>query len=138
MRMTVKQWLRRYQNADHRIDSLLRDRQEVYDRLIKITSALNGDAVSSTKDPHKFDELAELDIFIRQRVAQSMAIRLEITTAIDELEDWRQREILIYRYLNNYTWEQVADTIHISRRHVTRLHGDALNALRAIISDKLQ
>lgn len=135
--MTVKQWLWRYQNADHKIESLLRERQAVYDRLIKITAALDGDAVSSTKDPHKFDELAELDVFIRQRVAQSMEIRIEITTAIDQLEDWRHRDILTYRYINGYTWEQVADAINISRRHVTRLHGDALNVLRAVIGDKL-
>ena len=135
--MTVKQWLWRYQNADHKIESLLRERQAAYDRLIKITAALDGDAVSSTKDPHKFDELAELDVFIRQRVAQSMEIRIEITTAIDQLEDWRHRDILTYRYINGYTWEQVADAINISRRHVTRLHGDALNVLRAVIGDKL-
>ena len=136
--MTVKQWLWRYQNADHKIESLLRERQDVYDRLIKITAALDGDAVSSTKDPHKFDELAELDVFIRQRVAQSMEIRIEITTAIDQLEDWRHRDILTYRYINGYTWEQVAGAVHVALRHVYRIHGDALSALRPIIADKLE
>ena len=135
--MTVKQWLWRYSNADHRIDSLLQQRQEVYDRLTKITAALDSESVSSTKDPHKFDELADLDVFIRQRVSQSMSIRLEITTAIEELEDWRHRDILTYRYINGYTWEQVADIIHMSVRHVTRLHGDALAAIKLIIADKL-
>lgn len=135
--MTVKQWLWRYSNADHRIDSLLQQRQEVYDRLTKITAALDSESVSSTKDPHKFDELVDLDVFIRQRVSQSMSIRLEITTAIEELEDWRHRDILTYRYINGYTWEQVADIIHMSVRHVTRLHGDALTAIKPIIADRL-
>lgn len=135
--MTVKQWLWRYSNADHKIESLLRERQDAYDRLVKITTALDGDSVSSTKDPHKFDELAELDVFIRQQVAQSMKIRLEITQAIGKLEDWRHREILTYRYINGYTWEQVADAVYITRRHATRLHGDALIALGKIITDKL-
>ena len=135
--MTVKQWLWRYSNADHRIDSLLQQRQEVYDRLTKITAALDSESVSSTKDPHKYDELADLDLFIRQRVSQSMSIRLEITEAIEELEDWRHRDILTYRYINGYTWEQVADIIHMSVRHVTRLHGDALVAIKPIIADKL-
>ena len=135
--MTVKQWLWRYSNADHRIDSLLQQRQEVYDRLTKITAALDSESVSSTKDPHKFDELADLDVFIRQRVSQSMSIRLEITTAIEELEDWRHRDILTYRYINGYTWEQVADIIHMSVRHVTRLHSDALAAIKPIIADRL-
>lgn len=131
--MTAKQWLRRYINADHRIDSLLKERQDVYDRLTKITAALDSESVSSTKDPHKFDELVDLDVFIRQRVAQSMAIRLEITEAIDELEDWRYRDILKYRYINGFTWEQVASIIHYSYVQTTRLHGSALKAIESII-----
>jgi DNA-directed RNA polymerase specialized sigma subunit len=132
--MTAKQWLRRYINADHRIDSLLRERQDVYDRLTKITAALDSESVSSTKDPHKYDELADLDIFIRQRVSQSMAIRLEITTAIDELEDWRYRDILKYKYINGFTWEQVANAINYSYAQTTRLHGSALKAIEPIIN----
>lgn len=135
--MTAKQWLRRYINADHRIDSLLKERQDVYDRLTKITAALDSESVSSTKDPHKYDELADLDLFIRQRVAQSMAIRLEITTAIDELEDWRYRDILKYRYLNGFTWDQIANTINYSYMQVTRLHGSALKAIEQIINQKM-
>ena len=135
--MTVKQWLWRYSNADHRIDSLLQQRQEVYDRLTKITAALDSESVSSTKDPHKFDELADLDVFIRQRVAQSMAIRLEITEAIDELEDWRYRDILKYRYINGFTWDQVASMINYSYIQTTRLHGSALKAIEPIINKKM-
>ena len=135
--MTAKQWLRRYINADHRIDSLLRERQDVYDRLTKITAALDSESVSSTKDPHKYDELADLDVYIYQRVAQSMAIRTEIITAIDELEDWRYRDILKYRYINGFTWDQIANTISYSYMQVTRLHGSALKAIEPIINQKM-
>ena len=138
MPMTVKQWLWRYRNADKRIDNLLKERHEVYERLTKITAALDSDPVSSTHDPHKFDEIIELDNYIRQRIAKSIGIRLEIISTINLLDDWQYRDILTYRYIHGQTWEQVADTVHMSRRHVTRLHGDALNALRAIIRDKLQ
>ena len=135
--MTAKQWLRRYINADHRIDSLLQERQDVYDRLTKITAAMDTESVSSTKGPHKYDELAELDMLIHQHVSQAMAIRLEIITAIEELEDWRYRDILKYRYLNGFTWDQIANTISYSYMQVTRLHGSALKAIEPIINQKM-
>lgn len=113
----------------------MKERQDVYDRLTKITSALDSETVSSTKDPHKFDELVDLDLFIRQRVSQSIAIRLEITTAINELEDWRYRDILQYRYINGFTWEQIAYLIHYSYVQTTRLHGAALKAIESIIKE---
>lgn len=114
----------------------MKERQDVYDRLTEITSALDSESVSSTKDPHKFDELVDLDLFIRQRVSQSIAIRLEITTAINELEDWRYRDILQYRYINGFTWEQIATLIHYSYVQTTRLHGSALKAIESIIQEK--
>ncbi len=134
--MNVKQWLMRYQNADKKVESLLRDRQETYDRLVSITSQLDGDSVSGTKDPHKFDELAELDGYIRQEVSKAMKIKMEITTAINELEDWRYRDVLIYRYINNYIWERIADSMSYTRQHVTRLHGYALIAIKPIIEER--
>ena len=134
--MNVKQWLMRYISADKKIESLLRDRQETYDRLVSITSQLDGDSVSGTKDPHKFDELAELDGYIRQEVSKAMKIKMEITTAINELEDWRYRDVLIYRYINNYIWERIADSMSYTRQHVTRLHGYALIAIKPIIEER--
>ena len=134
--MNVKQWLMRYQNADKKVESLLRDRQETYDRLVSITSQLDGDSVSGTKDPHKFDELAELDGYIRQEVSKAMKIKMEITTAINELEDWRYRDVLIYRYINNYIWDNIADSMSYTRQHVTRLHGYALIAIKPIIEER--
>lgn len=134
--MNVKQWLMRYQNADKKVESLLRDRQDTYDRLVSITSQLDGDSVSGTKDPHKFDELAELDGYIRQEVSKAMKIKMEITTAINELEDWRYRDVLIYRYINNYIWDNIADSMSYTRQHVTRLHGYALIAIKPIIEER--
>ena len=104
--------------------------------MTKITAQLNGESVSTSHDPHKFDELAELDCYIRQRVASSIVTKTEIMTAIDELEDWRYRDVLEYRYIMLYTWQGVADVMNFSRQHVTRLHGEALIAIKPIIDKR--
>lgn len=135
--MTVKQWLWRYQNADKNIDNLLRERHEVYERLTKITAALDGDGVSTTHDPHKFDEIIEIDNYIRQRIAKLISIRLETISVIDQLEDWRQRDILTYRYINGYKWDQIADAVYLDVRQVYRIHGNALQAIKNIINNNI-
>jgi DNA-directed RNA polymerase specialized sigma24 family protein len=42
------------------------------------------------------------------------------------VEEARLREVLELYYLDGYTWEQVAETMDMSDRHVKRLHGIAL------------
>lgn len=37
-----------------------------------------------------------------------------------------ERQLLQYRYINGYTWEQIAVKMICSYRHVLRLHGKAL------------
>lgn len=134
--MTAKQWLRRYEAAVKDVDKKLEIRQDTYDRLTKITAQLSGESVSSSHDPHKFDELAALDDYIRKRVLASIATQSEIMAAVDELEDWRLRDVLEYRYVKLCTWEGVADAMSFSRQHVTRLHGMALVAIKPIIEKR--
>lgn len=52
------------------INRLIRRRNEVYDRLTHMTQNYAGDAAQASKDPHKFDELADLDDQIDRLKAQ--------------------------------------------------------------------
>lgn len=135
--MTTKQWLMRARNIDREIDSLVKARGELYDRVTKITQSYTGDVVQSTKDPHRFEKLAEYEIEIDHRIDQLIDVKREINSAINELTDWRLRMVLFERYLLGHTWEQIADSIHYSYKHVCRLHGRALIELGGILKDVL-
>ncbi len=45
---------------------------------------------------------------------------------IDSLPNYEQRIIMQFRYINFYTWEQIAKKLKYDKRWVYRLHGQAL------------
>lgn len=135
--MTTKQWLMRAMNIDREIDSLLKARGELYDRVTKITQSYTGDVVQSTKDPHRFEKLAEYEIEIDLQIDHLIDVKREINAAINELHDWRLRTVMRERYLGSKTWEQIAVDMHFSYQHVCRLHGRALIELGGILKDVL-
>ena len=132
--MTAKAWLKRGWQIDQEINSLLRTKQETRDRLTSVTAGYDGESVQGTRDPHKYDRLAELDEKIDRRIDQLVAVKQEIMDAIDQMEDERYRTLLRERYVNHKTWEQIKEIMRYSDlRYVYRLHGWALQAIRTTI-----
>lgn len=124
--MNVKQWLMRARTLDREINSLLEEKQNVRDRILKITQSYTGNVVQATKDPHKFDRVVELELEIDRNIDELVRVKAEILNAISQLPDGRYREILRLRYLKGMTFEQIAVELHYSWRHVCTLHGRAL------------
>lgn len=124
--MTAKEWLRRGWQIDQEINSLLRTKQETRDRLTSVTAGYDGESVQGTRDPHKYDRLAELDEKIDQRIDQLIQVKGEIADAIAQVQDTRYRTLLTERYLCFRTWEQIAVDMNYSWKHIHRIHGEAL------------
>ena len=59
--MNAKQFLGRARWADKEIESLMRTRDETFDRLTHITQSYDGDGAQATKEPHKFDSYVALE-----------------------------------------------------------------------------
>ena len=124
--MTAKAWLKRGWQLDREINSLLRTKQETRDRLTSVTAGYAGEPVQGTRDPHKYDRLAELDEKIDQRIDQLIQVKGEIADAIAQVQDTRYRTLLTERYLCFRTWEQIAVDMNYSWKHIHRIHGEAL------------
>ena len=131
--MTAKDWLRRGWQIDQEINSLLRTKQETRDRLTSVTAGYDGESVQGTRDPHKYDRLAELDEKIDQRIDQLVAVKQEIMDAIAQVEDSRYRTLLTERYMEFRTWEQIAVDMNYTWRRVMQLHGEALNSIGQVV-----
>ena len=128
--MNIRQWLWRGRNIDREIRSLQDTQRKVHDGLTSITARLNGDTVSSTKDPHRFDKAAEIDNMIEQRVKELLEIKAEILAAIMKLNDYRYRMVLKDYYVDMMTLEQIAVNMHYSYQHIKRLRAQAIDALK--------
>ena len=134
--MTAKQWLSRSRRVDEEINALLRSYDEMKARLTSVTQRLTGETVQSTKDPHKFDKLAELSELIDERVDELVDIKRKTTDVISRVPDQRQREVLQRRYVANEAWEEIAVDMHYSYMQVHRFHGYGLNEVERILRDE--
>lgn len=132
--LNAKQWLSRARTIDREINELLKEKEEVRDRVLKITQSYTADTVQSSKDPHKFDRVVELEAEIDRNIDELVVVKTEINKGISQLTDGRYREILRLRYLQGMTFERIAVTMNYSWRHVCTLHGRALLKMEEIVN----
>jgi len=132
--MTAKQWLNRARRIDREIRTLEEVITSTRERLESVTQSYSGDGAQSSKDPHKFDRLVELESLVNEKINEQIQIKTEILEAISQIRDRRQRMVLMEYYVNMKTWEQVAVDIGHSYQHTHRIHGYALRSIEKIIS----
>lgn len=127
--MDVKQWLGQYQKAIKFAERCFRDLDTSYLRSPKMDGmprgSVNGDNVERMA-------IHELELQERAEKAREEALKLadEIYDAIDGLEDYGQKMVLVLRYIYGFNWDEVAMNTNMSLRTVHRLHGRALEILR--------
>ncbi len=124
-----KQYLRRYQVAKRRVGLIQEEIEEL--RSSKTSPVGLGDGMprgSGTSDLSGY--AARLDELLRELEAEKelqMVTYREIRQQIGMVSDAIEQEILSRRYLIGQSWEKIAVEMKYSYRHVTKLHGHALN-----------
>lgn len=124
-----KQYLRRYQAAKRRAKVIQEEIEELRSR--KTSPVGLGDGLphgSGTSDLSGY--AARLDELLRELEAEremQMVTYREIRQQIGMVPDTIEQEILSRRYLIGQSWEKIAVEMKYSYRHVTKLHGHALN-----------
>lgn len=131
--MTAKQYLNRVRRIDKEIAALLRLVQSTRESLENTTQNYNSDGAQSTKNPHKYDRLVELESLVDEKIDEQIALKAEILETITKLSDRRHRLLLMEYYVEMKTWEQIAVDLNYTYMHITRLHGHALKEVQAII-----
>ena len=126
--MTAKEFLRQARDADRRIDEAMERLEHMRakleaGRMSNLTGMPRGGAVDWTETA---DRVIELEKRVNSRIREMVRQKQAAMDAIDRVEEARLREVLELYYLDGYTWEQVAEQMDMSDRHVKRLHGIAL------------
>ena len=131
---TAKQYLNRVRRIDKEIAALLRLVQSTRESLESITQNYNSDGAQSTKNPHKFDRLVELESLVDAKIDEQIAMKAETLETIMKLQDRRQRMVLMGYFIEMKTWEQVAVDLNYSYQHVMRLYGYALKEVERCLN----
>ena len=129
----AKTWLSRGSWLRREREQLERLREETMTRLTKTTATMSDAPGGGTKDPHKMDALATLDAELDSRLRELDKVKLEIFSAIQQLNDRRYRMVLLGRYYECLEWGDIATLMHYEQRQVYRIHGMALTAIQPII-----
>lgn len=136
--MTVKKWLNRAWKLDVEINTLLKEQQKALELATGATVAPGGERVQTSKGntvETKFLNYAAYAEMIDSRIDELYKIKQEILAAIHSVDDAVLRTLLIKRYIQNKTWECIADEMHYSYVHVVHnLHPQALTAVGKFVN----
>lgn len=128
--MTKKEYLRQYRTAEQKCFDIDRRIQMLRSKYAA-RAIVYSDMPKSHSTEHDLSEYAAaLDALERDlRAAYTEAInkQREIYLAVQTVEDVRLRRILELRYVDGLTWQAIADLFKQDIRHITRLHGQALD-----------
>ena len=129
--MEVKDWLLRGKAAKLEIEALLTARQQAF-QLACLPPSGGGERVQVSRGNRQEERLlalASLEEEIDRQVAALYVILGEISHAVSQVEEPILRVLLTERYINDKTWEQVADSMGYDLRWVHRLHKRAVAAI---------
>lgn len=130
----ARKWLGRARTIDREINTLQKTVDETRSQVQRITQNYDADGAQSTKDPHKFDRLVELEDTINQRIDELVQIKDEITGMISLLQDGRHRTVLMDYYVRCMTLEQTAVEMGYSYAHVKRLRAIGISQIQKKMS----
>lgn len=136
--MTTKEWLNRGYKLDKEINALLKEQSAALTRATGSTCGANAERVQTSRrntTEDRFINYASYSELIDNRIDELYAIKQEILSAINKVNDAVLRTLLIEKYVNFHTWEQIACNMNYSYVHVVHnLHPKALNAISKIVN----
>lgn len=124
-------WLKKYRLIDLEISRKLEERDLWRARAEKITPSLTGMPQGGGEDQIQsaVEHIWELDQEINRKTDALIDLRREIEEAIRSIPDETERLVIEYKYIDNKRWEQIAIDLHYTYRHITRMHGWAIQKI---------
>ena len=127
-----KAWLRQCAALDRDIDRLILERSRWMARATRMVPTLSdmprgGGERRSSEDI--ILRIAEIENEIDRKIDALLDQRAAVVEAITAVGDRQLREVLELRYLDGATFEEIAEEMGLSARHVLRLHGAALEKI---------
>lgn len=128
----VRRMLRGYLFCKYRIDGNVEHLQQLQSQARRITAAYKAVPGSGGYGSGRAEVITQI-IQLQTRVKEDSArLQDEFTRVqfmIDSLDNFQERIVLQYKYINGWTFERIAMKMRYDVRHVKRLHKNALKKL---------
>lgn len=131
-----KKWLKRYKDCQKAYDYYIEEIQQINAYVNNLTRVLTGMPTGNISESPETkwaraidnmdDTLADLEALAKE---QSKVLK-EITTAIEELQDSKEKTVLTAKYIRGKTFVQIMLDMECSERNVYEIHSKALKHLK--------
>ena len=130
--MQAKQYLKQA----YRLNELIQCNKQELDDLRILSSSLPG--IDYSKDRVQTSssgdagytkivaKIIDLEKAINADIEKMLSLKLEIRTVINAVQDNEEKLLLMCRYLNFMSWENICDELNVSLRTAHRIHAAAL------------
>lgn len=133
--MDAKTYLRQLSRMDKRIDALC-ERRTRYEALgQRRTGYYSGGLPGAQRLDSSVEryacKLVDLAREIDRKIDEYVDLTREIEGVIAALQDGRHRDILTWRYVNDWTWDHILEAMgYTDKKWLWYLHGQALRAMK--------
>lgn len=131
-----KQQLYEYKKLTMKILDLQEQRETIRTEIESAKNQIITDMPRGGKQKDLVDYISELErieLAIKEKVREKNKKRIQIESAIMELEDGVESDIIRKRYIEFKEWEEICTYIGYSWNHTHRLHSRALTHLRIMV-----
>ena len=135
--MTVKEYLSQAKFLDQRINSKIQQVAALNDLATKATSTLTGmprnpNHATSTME-EAITKIIDLQAEINQDIDTLVDLKRDLSATIKAVGNTEYQTVLEKRYLCFQSWEQIAVEMGYDLRWLYRIHGKALEEVKAIL-----
>ena len=133
----IKEWLNRGKYLDNEIKELKETAQKAYEEATNTASNISDERVQTSianNTEKKFIRVVHYSLETINKIEELYDVKMEIQQAIYKLDSSTYRTLLLARYINFKTWEQIAEDMGYEVRQIHRIHGNALVNLKDVIS----
>lgn len=138
--MKAKEYMQQAFFLDKRINSLIRQVNNLWDQAMNITQVLSDMPRNQSSETSKLEnrivDICDLTDEIRKQTDNLKKLRKEMMGVVMKISDPEYQLILQERYFEMLTWEDIASDINRSVRSAQLLHGKALEAVQDILDKK--
>ena len=114
--MTAKEYIRQAYRLDQKINSDIEEVGRLRHMASSVSSPALGERVQTSHDGdapfvRSIEKIIELEHRIDDEIDLYVDLKDQIRTVIAKVEDPNEQLVLRYRYVHNYTWEQIGDRL---------------------------
>lgn len=131
--MTAKEYMEQARYLDMQINSKIEQVRTLNELATKVTTVYSDMPHSPNRNTGRMEEtiakIIHLESEIDRDIDALVDLKQEVKTAISKVEDEKYRVLLELRYINQKSWEEIANQLGYDLRYTHKIHGRALQKI---------